>query len=65
MKPVHFLQSGASYGYGYTAGENGLIREEDFARLDADGIVAEIVIANQPTPADRREKAVKQKFEKR
>jgi hypothetical protein len=62
MKPVHFLQSGVPYGYGYNAGENGQIKEADFERLDALGIVAEIVLWK---PSETREKAVKQKYEKR
>ncbi|MCA0235461.1 MAG: hypothetical protein LCH81_03675 [Bacteroidetes bacterium] len=32
-KIVHFLQAGNPYGYGYHAGETGVIQEKDFAKL--------------------------------
>jgi len=45
LSPVKFLKPGTAYGYGYTAGEYGLISPEDFDNLLRDGIVQKVDMA--------------------
>jgi hypothetical protein len=39
MKKVFFLKAGTAYGYGYIAGETGLVIAEDFADQKLEGKV--------------------------
>lgn len=65
MKKVIFIKSGAPYGYGYAQGEAGVVRADDFERLEKAGVV-KAANGEATTTAEEREKAVdKTKIEKR
>ena len=49
MRAVKFLMSGAAYGYGYSAGEIGSVKAEDFERLEKAGIVSAITAPHEKT----------------
>lgn len=54
MAEALFLKSGAAFGYGYSAGESGLVRAEDITRLVSAGVI-------QVIEKEKREKAVSSK----
>lgn len=57
MKAVKFLKSGTPYGYGYTAGETGIVKPEDLDELIAAGVVEKIDMAETvETQTKKREK---------
>lgn len=51
MVDVIFQKSGIPYGYGYGAGETGIVKPEDVAALMAAGVI-------QVIEKEKREKAV-------
>ncbi|MBK8195923.1 MAG: hypothetical protein IPK76_22970 [Lewinellaceae bacterium] len=48
LMPVEFIRGGAGHGYGYAAGEMGLIAPEDFDKLEKAGIVKAAKVPTAP-----------------
>lgn len=58
---VRFLKPGPAYGYSYSAGVTGFVRESDLNRLLAENVVEVVVEAQKPETAASKKPAKAEK----